>query len=254
MTNFKVISAGWNCPAQITQTLHSVEYQHHQDWNVHIVDDGSPAPQPEMIKAWCDERDSRWSYTLNPTNLGAVRSQYEGIRAMDPQDEDVIVFLDLDGDKLAHPRVLRRLERVYADGQTLLTYGGFRPIVNDYQPSPVKPFPPEVVAARSYRAYIRDAHGTCFNHLRTVKWKVLKQIPESYYQWPNGEWCLAATDYIVMLGCLEIANGRYQCFENELLLWYNDAQPYPDNVRHPAESVRCSMYALVLPPLPAGEF
>lgn len=245
--HFKIISVGWNCRDAIERTLRSIERQAYPHWDAHIVDDGSDHPQPAYIANWCESRDDRWTYTLHQENRGAVRNQYEGVRTMNPDDEDVIVFLDLDGDQLAHDRVLERLMHYY-ENDTLVTYGSYRPVPN--QPGfvcPVSPFSPPVVATNSYRQNTKT-QGTRYNHLRTAKWKVLKQIPETYFKYPDGEWLFSPADLVVMMGCLELAGGRYQCVRETLLL-YNAAQPHPDNIRNPDRNVRGAEYTLSLPPL-----
>lgn len=244
--HFKIISVGWECGDAIYRTLNSIEKQVHTDWEAHIVDDASGPEQQQIIKDWCDSHGDRWSYTLNAENRGAVRNQYEGVRAMNPSDEDVIVFLDLDGDQLAHEFVLLRLEKFYSD-DTLVTYGNYRPVPDPGGPMPVHPFPPDVVERNSYREYTQT-HGTRYNHLRTTKWKVLKHIPKSYFMFSESEWLFSPTDLVVMMGCLELAGGKYKCI-GETLLLYNEQQPHPDHTRNPEENVRGSNYTFSLPPL-----
>lgn len=244
--HFKIITSGWNCEGAWGLTLGSIDGQSYQDWECHVVDDHSDPPQPRDIRDFCMARGPRWKFTLQSEQRGAVRNQYEGIRAMDPSDEDVIVFIDLDGDQLAHPDVLQHLIEYY-EGDTLMTYGSYRPVPDPGGPVPVSPYPQRVVAEGSYRKSTQ-LEGTRYNHLRTAKWKLLKHLPESYFRWPDGTWMFTAADLIVMMGCLELAGGRYKCIEETLVL-YNAEQPHPDNVRTPAETVRCSDYTFSLPPL-----
>lgn len=246
--NFKIISVGWDCSDVLEQTLRSVESQTYPHWKMHIVDDASGPRQQEMIANWCDSRDERWSYELRTENRGAVANHYEGVLAMNPEDEDVIVYLDLDGDQLADPGVLERLTHYYGNG-ALVTYGDYRPIPDPGGETPVHPFPEWVVLNNAYRMYVLN-EGVCFNHLRTTKWKVLKRIPKSYFQWADGTWLRSGSDYIVMTGCLEIAGGRYRCIKGDTLLLYNAQQPHPDNVFQPEITHQCDVYAMGMPPLP----
>lgn len=243
---FKIISTGWNCPDEIYKTLASVDMQTVDDWQLHVVDDCSTdLRQIEMLKNW--HPDDRYMFTRNLENYGVVRSQYEGIRAMRPEDEDIIVFLDLDGDRFAHVAVLDSLLTYYADPNVLMTYGSYRPDPDPGGPVPISPYPSAVVRDNSYRNDILT-NGVRFNHLRTVKWKVLKEIPESYYKWEDGTWMFCGSDYAVMAGCLEIAGGKYKCI-NETLMIYNAQQPSPDNMRHPSETNRCCLHSLAMTPL-----
>lgn len=249
MINFRILSVGWDCPNDMFQTLRSIEAQTYAHYSVHIVDDASPEPQPSLIKEWVDSHDERWTCDLANPRRGIVQNQYLGVRALEPDDEDVIVFLDLDGDRFIHARVLERLNDVYESSNTLMTYGSYRN-VSDPEAMPmssVTPYPQWVVDLNAYRTYTIE-YGTRFNHLRTVKWKVLKRIPLHYYKWPDGAWLQHGSDYLVMMGSLEISGGRYQCLEDVLVL-YNDRQPHPDNKSHLEATQQCSMHVLHLPPL-----
>jgi hypothetical protein len=233
-------------------TLMSIQRQRYPHWHAHIVDDASPGYlQAKRIKKWCAMHNGakQWSYTINEQQRGAVWNQYKGVRAMNPQDEDVIVFLDLDGDCFAHAGVLDYLAEVYADPNVWVTYGSYQPVssLDPNEPCPVSPYPERVVRDGSYRLSTQ-LEGTRYNHLRTVKWKVLKNIPDAYYRYPDGEWLVSPTDLVVMMGSLELAGGRYKCIEEKLVV-YNDCQMHPDNMHHPDVNVRGSNYTFGLPPL-----
>lgn len=243
---FKIISVGWKCAQFLEKTLASVEAQVEQDWQIHIVYDGGDHGD-WLIRNWCDERDDRWTYTINTEQLWAVRNQYEGVKKLNPADDDIIVFLDLDGDQLAHPEVLSHLLHYYADA-TLVTYGNYRPEPFAETCPPAVPFPPEVVANVAYRDHVMSGAGCCFNHLRTVKGKVYNAIPEERFKRLNGEWYESGTDYVVMIPALELAGGRYKCLD-EVLLIYNNANPLADYIVHPSGTTGNILDALQRPPL-----
>ena len=241
--SFKIISCGWECPDFLEWTLFSVEAQSVPDWEIMIIDDASPDPrQAERIKTWCDKRtamgDHRWHYRINSLNLGTPRNQYEGIKALNPADGDIIVFLDLDGDQLAHPWVLERLRAYYENRKTLLTYGSYRPEPDVGTSQPAQPWPKDIVRMNSYRAACRKGI-TCFNHLRTMSGKIFKGIPEEQLKWTGTDrWYQHATDYIFMICGLELACGRFT-FIPEVLLVYNHANPNADYlIRNSSECVQ----------------
>lgn len=251
---FKIISAGWDCAQFINRTLRSVESQHFDDWDIMIVDDATEDPnQARVIRDWCDPRiadgDDRWHYRINDEHLGTVRNQYEGIKLLNPTDEDIIVFLDLDGDQLADNHVLDRLREYYEDG-TLVTYGSYRPIPDVGTSTPAVPFPRHVVKTSMYREYILNA-GPGFNHLRTMKGEIFLQIPEDQFKWPHSdEWYQHGTDYIFMVAALELACGRYKCIKETLLL-YNHDNPNADYLIRGHESSKCTQNYLRRAPLVA---
>lgn len=244
---FKIISCGWQVAPFLEWTLQSVLDQSIDDWEIMIVDDASDDGSAELIEKWCEDKDERWKYRINNTNLGTPRNQYEGIKLLNPDPEDIIVFLDLDGDKLAHPDVLLHLEGHYSDG-TLVTYGSYRPVPDVGTSTPARPFPPEIVLSRTYRTAILGGH-TGFNHLRTMKGKVFNAIPESNFHWNgSGPWYLHGTDYEFMTAALELADGRYKCIE-EVLLIYNHANPNADYLTKGQQSHRCVVNYLHRSPL-----
>lgn len=248
---FKIVSVGWQCADWIEQTLRSVESQSISDWEICIIYDQSDDNGAEIIRKWCDGRDSQWTYRINDDRRFAVRNQYEAIQILAPEDDDVVVFLDLDGDMLADPGVLSRLGSHYTDN-TLVTYGSYRPVPAVGPPMNISPYPPKVIRDRDYRRYTLQG-GTCFNHLRTMKGIVAKSIPIDYLKWVGGplagQWYEVGTDYVFMMAALELANGRYKCIRDIFLL-YNHANPYADNIAHARSGVSCVNDCLTRPPLP----
>lgn len=249
---FKIVCAGWQCADWLTQTLRSIENQSVDNWDVWITYDPSEDDGAKLVEEWCSERDERWHYTINTEKKFAIRNHFESITALDPADDDVVVFLDLDGDMLAHPNVLRRLRRAYEAG-ALVTYGQYKPIPDEGTSTFAQPYPPDVIAANGYRNHHRHGGDTCFNHLRTISGRVFHAIPEAMFKWdhsgvahtPNGEfswaegdWYQGSTDYVFMISALELAGGRCKVFD-EVLLHYNHANPLADNKTHPHEAHVC---------------
>lgn len=245
---FKIVSVGWNCEQFMEQTFRSVEMQTRTDWEIAITYDVSNDSGAKKIMDWCDYRNYQWNYQINGDHRFAVRNQYETITRLAPSDDDIIVFLDLDGDQLAHPNVLQHLTEYYND-DTLLTYGNYTPVPFADTCPPAIPFPPEVIADGSYRQYMTSFGGhCCFNHLRTMKGKLFNNIPLWHFKRDSGEWFTAGTDYLFMLAGLELAGGRHKCIE-EVLLLYNNANPLADYLTHPADTSSNVMEALTRPPL-----
>lgn len=254
MSNFKIVSTGWNCGPWLEQTLRSVEKQSVDNWDIWITYDPSDDDGADRIRAWCDKRadDPRWHYTINDTRQLAVRNQYEAVASLQPEDDDIILWLDLDGDQLAHRHVLRDLGRHYAsEDKPLVTYGSYR-AVPDMGTSPVaEPFPDHVVANGSYREQMRTG-VCCFNHLRTMKGCIAKAIPEDQFHFASGEqageWYTTAGDYVYMAAALELAGGRYMVIPDVLLL-YNHDNPYADYLMNSVASFATTHDYLQRPPL-----
>lgn len=251
---FKIVSVGWQCAQFIERTLKSVENQTHQDWEICVVYDPCDDNGAEIIREWCRKDQKKRHFRINHEQLWATRNQWEAIHwILKAEDDDVIVFLDLDGDQLAHEHVLERLVDYY-DSETLLTYGNYKPVPDPGTHIGAQQWPADVVRNNSYRAYT-NANGPCFNHLRTVKAKVFNAIPLDQFKWETGAWYKGATDYVTMIPALELANGRYRFIE-EVLVLYNHANPYADNKVHYDERVKgldATAGVLRRPPLPPLE-
>lgn len=247
---FKIASTGWMCAQWIEQTLKSVEEQSNDDWEIQIVYNGDDGGD-KIIRKWCDARDDRWKYLIKDHRDYGVKDQYEAIRMLDPRDDDIVIFLDLDGDRLAHQGVLDSLAAAYADGVTLLTYGNYEPIPNPGTCPPAKPFPEDVVRHNSYRNHMRYGE-CCFNHLRTMRGRLINAIGEEQFKWYQGneagEWYKGAMDYIFMIPALELAGPRHKCL-TEVLCFYNHANERADNKMQPTESTNCVHDVLSRPAL-----
>lgn len=249
--HFKIISVGGDCYPFIPATLASILMQSHNDYEVWIVDDAPRDPREgAFIEDWCkrreDEGDVRWNYKITEKKQWQVQNQVEAIWAANPDDEDVLVWLDLDGDRLAHEHVLRNLTEYYNDG-TLVTYGSYTPIPDMKTSIPASPIPKRVVRDNGLREYVLK--GNCpFNHLRTMKAKVFKAIPEEYFFRRDKQWYQAAADYVIMVSALELAGERYK-FIPEVLCLYNHDNPLADFRSRGKISSQCSQHFLARPPL-----
>jgi len=259
---FLIISAGWQCAQFMERTLASVEAQSLDNWHIGIAYDPSDDNGGAIIESWCARDRDRRSCVINTEKKWAIRNHFETITRLAPEDDDVIVFLDLDGDQLAHPHVLERIKAAYDQG-ALVTYGQYRPEPDMGTSGPARPYPAEVVRNNSYREYHRTG-GAGLNHVRTMSGRVFKAIPEANFRWQHsgskrlptgqkftwsdGEFLQGSTDYVFMVAALELAGGRYQCF-NETLLIYNHANELADNKTHPQEAHVCLLDFYSRPPL-----
>jgi hypothetical protein len=230
---FKIVSVGWNCAKYLHWTFESVEMQEDQGYDFFIVDDATgkddlegPERMASTIAEWAAPR-SNWNYRINTERLYGVRNQYEAIELMDPQDDDVIVFLDLDGDRLAQPNTLSYLRAVYDEEQPLVTFGSYRPIPDEGTSIPARQIPLEMLQNNGYRDMLRQIGSECFfNHLRTMRGKVFRNIPLEYFKFrETGEWYAGGQDYIFMTPAIELAGTRVR-FIPEVLLWYNHDNPF----------------------------
>jgi glycosyltransferase involved in cell wall biosynthesis len=202
---FKVVVTGRDCFDAHVACLESLRDQVDDRVDVCVIDDASEY----KAQRWLSMTQSSlhgWLFGANEERLGAMHSQIIAIEALDPQPEDVIVWLD--GDDRFNPeyRVFDVLERYYSSG-VLMTYGSYITDPADAKCSPARRYPPQCVRENDYRNF--TSYGLRFNHLRTVSARLFLELDESEFQHADGAWFMGGCDAAVMIPCLELAGGRY---------------------------------------------
>lgn len=254
---FKIISTGWNIhPDFIETTLRSIGKQSRDDYHISIAYEATGHDDPAVRQIYnCIDRylvKSGHVIIRYPEDgyLFDVRNRYEATMAAEPEDDDIIVTLDLDGDSFTHPDVLGRLHDVYSDPSILLTYGSYRPIPFDAGCEQASEYPPEVVAERSYRRFGR----VYFNHLRTMKGKVFNAIPVDQFQYSAqserfGQWYTKGNDVEFTLSGLELVGPRFAVLP-DILMDYNSVNPNSAWRIASGEINDCVLDFMARPPLP----
>lgn len=220
---YKVITAVRNCPDHLDRCLKVLSDQA-GDYDVCVVDDASTDHTPEVAKEWC--RKYGWEFIGQDEWKGALYNQVEAINRICDDDDDVIVFCDGD-DRLASNRVFDVLDRHYADN-TKLTYGNYKSDPYDPGCPKVRPFPKDVVQENRYRKFILPAElggesgGHLFNHLRTFKYELFRQLDEADFLDDKGRWFTNTPDTVLMVPCLELARGEVKCLKEVLLIYTSD--------------------------------
>jgi glycosyltransferase involved in cell wall biosynthesis len=219
-THFKIISTGWRNWPWIQRTLESVASQEYDDYEYCIVDDASGDSRISgYIQAMCERHN--WRFILQPEHRGGLFNQVAGIRLMEPAPEDVIVFLDSDGDYFPHVHVLDRLDKAYADGSKLV-YTQNRHEPRSPTTVPSRAYPREVIEQGSYRRYALQGHGYAWNHLRSFKADLFLQMTDEDWQDDNGQWFQTCTDTAMMFPALELANGKVKFLDEVLYVYRPD--------------------------------
>ena len=192
---YHFICRGWNCEKYEQKCVESINNQTIKDTMVWKIIDGKP------------------------DRLGVCYNIYHGIHWCNAQDEDVLCFLDLD-DYLLSPVSLEFVDRAYRKHpNTLVTYGSYINSETGDRGKNCLPYP-EGVRPREYKWRA--------SHLKTMKYKVAKNIPEEYFM--NGHrWGLAASDLALMFSAMEIAGMENCRFIKEPVYYYRANTPYTCN-------------------------
>lgn len=215
--HYKIIVAGYNCRQMVPNCVASIAAQSYKNYDVCLVDDASTdLNQRDMVEQYASMNG--WKHIQREENAGALRSQHEGITLMDPQDGDVIVWVDMD-DAFANAQSLEILDSYYQD-DTPMTYGSYQSVPYSETCPPVGRYPEECERDNDYR----NLHkwGIRYNHLRTVRWELYSKLDvETDFKF-RGKWMHLASDTAVMIPCLEMSGGRYLCIKDVLYSYTSD--------------------------------
>jgi glycosyltransferase involved in cell wall biosynthesis len=241
VVKFKIIIPSYNCEKWIGKCLASVEKQTFRNFDVCVIDDASPcANQRDVIKRYCERNG--WKHVFNEINKGALSNIVAGIRLADPKDDDVII--NLDGDDWLYGRdVLEKLRRIYDEEDVYLTYGQLL----SFPAGTIgcsRPLTAEQIEKKLHRKIT-----WAFSHLRTFKYFLWKHVKDEDLRDENGEYFRVSWDLAIMYPMAEMA-GRQLKFINELLLFYNNANPINDYKVRLSQQEAAAKYIQSRPPYP----
>jgi hypothetical protein len=188
LTHFKIITCVWGAPKEwLTLTVDSIANQDYEGpYEACVVIDDAMST-PELGAAVMFRHDFEGHVFDILERRGIVQNQWEFINWMCDSPEDVVVWVDGDGDQLV-PDALSYLDEVYTNSDVLMTYGNYDSWPPSPTSTPARPWPPEVVVAGTYREHARFGGGICHNHLRTMKYGLIQQMDESDMKRADGRW------------------------------------------------------------------
>jgi len=228
---FKIVVPSFNSVDFLPKTLASIEMQRNKNFDVCVIDDGSTLKAQRSIIQDFAARNG-WLTICHEKNTGALQSLVEGIKKLNCQDEDVIVVLDGD-DWLAHGKVLDVLEKVYASGDILLTWGQCE--VYPAGKTPMffaQPIPNRVIEQQLYRDI-----PWVFWHPATFKYLLWRHIRDEDLRDADGRYFPVLKDKATLFPMLEMAGKRVK-FIDETLYIYNISNPLNDFANNEAEIKR----------------
>jgi len=188
---FQIIATGYNC-AEFVQKCYQSVLKQTEEWNLHLISDGSTDhTETELNKI----RDERVSINIYKENKGAAFRRYQAIKPLN--ENNIIVLLDLDDELL--PDALSEVKAQYKLGKWM-TYGNWKDQWGEINKVPLY-FDKKTHLERNYRevAYRSTACKTFYKFL-------FDNIPEEDFQL-RGEWLQSATESELMFSVLEMC-GR----------------------------------------------
>lgn len=223
MGSVNVIIPSYNCSAWIDRCLKSVDTQDFSPNRVIVIDDASPdSGYAANVAELCQQYG--FTFLRNDTNRKCPYNIWLAMHLLEDAGPDEVVFL-LDGDDfLPDPTVLRTVMETYADSDVWLTYGNYRPEPFDTGQTLATAYPPEVIAARSFRKA-----GAHFNHPLTFRKHLWDHLTPADFQDDNGKWFRGGYDRLLMIPMLEMAAPDHFRFLDKHLYSYNAVNPISDS-------------------------
>jgi glycosyltransferase involved in cell wall biosynthesis len=231
--SFVVVIASYNNERWCRRNLESVLTQQYPQFRVIYIDDASSDDTVRLVDEYLAESGEaeRVEFICNDVRVGPVANIDRAVRSCDPND--VIVLVDGD-DFLAHRQVLTRLDTIYRDPDTWVTWGQF----TRFPTGPggfCEAIPPEIVSANAYRDY-----AFVSSHLRTFYAGLYHRIRLIDVQDHDGKFFVIAGDVAQMFALMEMAGPRGK-FIPEILYVYNRENPLNDDKLDRVGQVRTEM-------------
>ncbi len=241
---FVIVVPSYNNTEWVEKNLSSIFSQKYDNYRVIYINDASTDGTLQSVQDYISAHKMahRVEVVHNEKNRGACENIYRAIQSC--RDEEIAMILDGD-DWFAHDRVLQRLNEIYADPKTWLTYGSYieYPTYGYTVANFARQLPEEIVKENKVREYTRK--HWCLSQLRTFYVSLFKQITREDMQW-DGKFYDATYDLAFMLPMAEMA-GEHAKYIDEIFYIYNRATPLNDNKVRAKRQQAVAQHILDLP-------
>ena len=210
---FVIIIPSYNNEEYVEKNLSSVLDQEYKNYRVLFIDDCSTDDTIKKALACIECFDVKDKVTMlsNPENYKALYNLYYTIQSL--PDDVIVVILDGD-DWFAHPRVLRELNRYYADSNVWMSYGQYITYPK-YEKGKIIPLNTKKRSLRrqSLLPQIRSFYASLFKQIK---------LKDFLY---NGEFFKTSWDLAITFPLWEMARG-HSVFIPDVLYVYNIICPF----------------------------
>lgn len=237
---FVVVIPSYNNEKYCEQNLLSVLGQEYGNFRVIYLDDASTDGTWAKVEGMVQRSSLKDRVTLihREKNVGSTYNLNEAIRSC--ADHEIVVRVDGD-DFLAHPLVLKKLNKVYADSGVWMTYGNYLDYPGYGQnPKMCEEFPKDVIQTGSFRKY-----KWVSTHLQTFYAGLFKKVSVEHLK-KEGGFVPMAGDLAVIIPMLEMAGSHVRRID-EVLYLYNRMNPISDHKKNLALQSECEGYVRSLP-------
>lgn len=214
-----VIIPSHNNDKWVKKNIMSVINQDYYNWRVIFIDDCSEDTTYTKALEIVNSNNMNGSFTFVRNSVRKYQTYNRHRAYMSCYPEEICVMLDGD-DWLAHDYVLNVLNYEYTKHNLLVSYGQFAYFDNNRITfiSGKYEFPENTIRDNSYRKY-----NWISQHLRTVKARVMHNIPEYQLKDENGDWLTKCSDMAEMFWALENSNGRHKNIGSLLYIYNKDS-------------------------------
>tara|TARA_R110001599_G_scaffold229246_1_gene428445 strand:+ start:121 stop:1713 length:1593 start_codon:yes stop_codon:yes gene_type:complete len=214
---FNLIVPFYNAGNWIGKCINSVKNQKYDNFKCYLIDDLSDDNTIDVITKEIAS-DNRFKLIKNTNKKYALGNIVDTLMNEDIKSEDINILLDGD-DWLSSYNVLSYLDKIYTEGNCLLTYGTYVYHPTGRQGVEPSKYPDVVVENNSFRSDQWRA-----SHLRTFKTKLFEHIDLEDLKNDDGHFFKTAYDQALMLPLLEIAGSRSQ-YIDKIMHVYNRENP-----------------------------
>jgi glycosyltransferase involved in cell wall biosynthesis len=215
-----IVTCVWNAEKYIGLCIDSILEQNFTDYRVFIIDDVSTDKTIDIIKQKISG-DTRFSFIQNNIKKFKLKNLDDIISNTNSmQNDDIIVELDGD-DWLSRKNALEIVSRTYSKNPDLLIANSKFKFI-DNRPG---------FSTRVDIPFIRHINF-CFSHLRTWKCSLWRSVNKKYFIDPrtvDNTYFKITADMAYSLPMLELAGQHRYIHIPEVLLIYNDLNPYNDH-------------------------
>lgn len=231
---FKILVVGAFAEKYIKRCLNSITIQECGDWKAQVVLD--PIAGDNSYDIACEFKSEKLGVFKNETRSYALANLLKAVSMLNCSDEDILLFVDAD-DWLMHRKVLDILKTYYDTNPDLLvTYGSWISY-----PNPLTITNCYAYSRSDFEKGIRKVNWRA-SHLRTMKYKVWKNIKDNDLRGPDGEYYRVTWDLAFMWPSIEMAGFERIKFIPELLYCYNEETPHNDKKEHLKEQMAMTDY------------
>jgi glycosyltransferase involved in cell wall biosynthesis/SAM-dependent methyltransferase len=238
---FVIVIPSYNNEKWCVKNINSAINQNYDQFRVIFTDDCSKDNTFGLVNEVVQSANKAHLTTLikNEQRMGALANLYNMIHAC--ADDEIVLTLDGD-DWFPHENVLNRLNEIYSDGNTWITYGQY----TNYPMGGIgvaSPYPPNIVETTGFRGFTWGA-----SHLRTFYAWLFKKIKKDDLM-RGGIFFPMTWDFAMMFPMLEMA-GKHSKYLSDILYVYNLENPINDHKVNQALQQDLDRYIRGLPKYP----